>query len=74
MNTLYDLGIAITQIRDAADALEIKGAKNAELVMLIFQISNNIITELNGIVQSKKEKNDEDPQNQVGEDDGKVDS
>lgn len=74
MMNLYDLGKAIMEIRDAADILEVKGAKNAGLVSLIFQRCNDIIIELNKIVQSKKEETNEDPQNQVGEDDGQVDS
>lgn len=74
MTNLYDLGKAIMEIRDAADIIEVKGAKNAGLVSLIFQRCNEIIIELNKIVQSKKEENSEDPQDQVGETDGQVDS
>ena len=74
MTNLYDLGKAIMEIRDAADILEIKGAKNARLVSLIFQRCNDIIIELNKIVQSKNEEADEEQQNQVGETDGQVDS
>lgn len=74
MTNLYDLGKAIMEIRDAADILEVKGAKNAGLVSLIFQRCNDIIIELNRIVQSKKEETNEDPQSQVGEDDGQIDS
>lgn len=74
MTNLYDLGKAIMEIRDAVDILEVKGAKNAGLVSLIFQRCNDIIIELNKIVQSKKEEAEEEQQNQVGEDDGQVDS
>lgn len=50
MNTLYDFGQMIIEIRDAADQIEVKGAKNASLIAMIFQRCNDIISELNKIV------------------------
>lgn len=73
MNNLYDFGQAIIQIRNAADIVEVKGAKNAALISLIYEKCNEIITELNKFIQEKTESKQE-TKNQVGETDGQVDS
>lgn len=57
METLFDMGQALVQIRDAADTLEVKGAKNAALVSLIYEKSNEIINLINDIARSYEDKN-----------------
>jgi soluble cytochrome b562 len=73
MYTIYDFGMAITEIRDIADSIEVKGAKNAALVSMIFQKCNAIISDLNKIVEEKNKENGEE-QEQVGDADGQIDS
>ena len=77
MFTLYDFGSAVVQIRDLIDMIEIRGAKNAELVATAFQKCNEIIAELNKYVQSiqnREDNADVEKQNQVGDAYGTVDS
>ena len=74
MNSLYDFGQAVIQIREAVDEIEVKGAKNAGLVAMIFQKCNEIIIELNKIVSEKKEEKDGENSDQVGDADGQIDS
>ncbi len=74
MNNLYDFGQAIMQIREAADMIEVKGAKNAGLVSMIFQKCNEIIIELNNFVNEKKEEKNGENSDQVGDADGQIDS
>ena len=47
MLTLYDFGMEITQIREAADSIEIKGAANAARVVLITDKCNELIHAIN---------------------------
>ena len=70
MNTIYELGSAIEQIRSAANTIEVSGARNIEAVYTIFKLCNNIIEVLNEIV----EKNSINPENQDGDIDGEIDS
>ena len=74
MNSLFDFGQAVIQIREAVDEIEVKGAKNAGLVAMIFQKCNEIIIELNKIVSEKKEEKDGENSDQVGDADGQIDS
>ena len=74
MNSLYDFGQAIIQIREAVDEIEVKGAKSAGLVAMIFQKCNEIIIELNKIVSEKKEEKAGENSDQVGDADGQIDS
>lgn len=71
MNTLYDFGIAVEQIRDAANSIDVKGANNVEALHTIFHICNDIISALNKIVEKHTLEN---PINQDGDGDGQVDS
>lgn len=71
MNTIYDLGMAIEQIRSAANEIEVSGAKNIDALHMIFQTCNDIITALNEIVENYN------PENSIGQDgdeDGQIDS
>jgi len=70
MNTIYELGSAIEQIRSAANTIEVSGARNIEAAYTIFKLCNNIIEVLNEIV----EKNSINPENQDGDIDGEIDS
>ena len=73
MRTLYDFGIAITEIRDAVDTIEVKGAKNAALISMVFQKCNAMISDLNKIVEDQNKKDNEE-QEEVGDADGQIDS
>ena len=71
MNTIYDLGMAIEQIRLAASNIEVSGVKNVEALYTIFQLCNNIIKGLNEIVERN---NNENTVEQDGDGDGQIDS
>ena len=71
MNTIYDLGMAIEQIRTAASAIEVSGIKNVEALYTIFQLCNDVIDALNEIVSRNTADN---PINQDGDGDGQIDS
>lgn len=47
MKTLYDFGIAVQKIREAANSLEIKGQENAAAVVYICNQCNEIISAIN---------------------------
>jgi len=47
MLTLYDFGMEITQIREAADSIEIKGSANAARIVLITDKCNELIQAIN---------------------------
>ena len=70
MENLFDFGQAIIQIREAVDELEIKGAKNAGIVSMIYQKCNEIIIEVNKIVTENKEEKNGKNSDQVGDADG----
>ena len=70
MITLYDLGMAVEQIRSAANIVEVSGAKNIEAVYTILKLCNDIIIELNHITESNISKQSTD---QVGGENGQVD-
>lgn len=72
MATLYDFGMVISEIRDAADMLEVRGARNAGLVSIIFQKCNGLIAEINKIAEETNKFEENEPQ--VGDEDGQVDS
>lgn len=72
MNTLYEFGEAVIEIRDAVDNIEVKGAKNAALVSMIFQKCNEIITQINLIAEQANSSEKTEPQ--AGDTDGQVDS
>lgn len=71
MNTVYDLGIAIENIRSAAGSIEVSGQKNVECLYMIFTLCNDIIKALNELVEKNST---EKPIIQDGEEDGQVNS
>ena len=71
MNTIYDLGMAIEQIRTAASSMEVRGMKNVEALYTIFQLCNDVINTLNEVVSRNTVDNSI---NQDGDGDGQVDS
>lgn len=70
MNTIYELGLAIEQIRSAANTIEVSGAKNVESIYVIIKLCNSIIQSLNEIVENNNTNSD----NQDGDIDGQIDS
>lgn len=70
MNTIYDLGMAIEQIRSAANSIEVSGVKNVEALHIIFQTCNDIIKGLNEIVN----RNTDNSVDKDGDSDGQIDS
>lgn len=72
MATLYDFGQAITQIRDASDAVEVKGARNAGLISFIYDKCNEIIAVINEVARQATEEVEN--QDEVGDDNGENDS
>lgn len=55
METLYDLGIAVTKIREAINQLEVKGKQNASLVVYAFNKCDEIIEAINSISRKTME-------------------
>ncbi|MBQ8707823.1 MAG: hypothetical protein IJ523_07040 [Succinivibrionaceae bacterium] len=53
--TLYDLGMEVTKIREAVDSLEVKGKKNASLVVYAFEKCNDIIEAINAVVNQESD-------------------
>lgn len=47
MKTLYDFGIAVQKIREAANSLEVKGQGNAGIIVYICNQCNEIISAIN---------------------------
>ena len=47
MITLYDFGIKLMKIREAADTIEIKGSANAARIVFINDTCNELIREIN---------------------------
>lgn len=47
MLTLYDFGMEIAKIREAADSIEIKGTANAARIVLIAETCNELIQAIN---------------------------
>lgn len=72
MYNLYDFGMAISEIRDAADMLEVRGARNADLVSMIYRKCNDLIVEINRIAEQANNSEENEPQ--VGDEDGQIDS
>ena len=52
---LYDFGLEISRIREAANALEIKGCQNASQVVFITQTCDELIRAINEVVREQKE-------------------
>lgn len=50
MQTLYDFGMEVQNIREAIDSIEVKGAKNASFVVYAYNKCNDIINEINRII------------------------
>lgn len=71
MNTIYDLGMAIEEIRSYANVIEVRGSNNIEAVHKIFILCNEIIQVLNEIVENNSNVNSV---SQEGDGDGQVDS
>lgn len=51
MLTLMDLGNEIMKIREAVDAVEVKGRQNASLLVYAYDKCNNLIASINEAVQ-----------------------
>lgn len=66
MLTLYDLGLEITKMREAADSIEMKGRTNAARVVFIIDKCNELIRAINEAADAVK--NVESANEQDGED------
>lgn len=67
--TLYDLGTRIQDIRDTIDSVEIKGARNANLILIAYDKCNKLIDDLNVIADNELNKDKMHPI-EVGESSG----
>lgn len=54
MQTLYDFGLEVQNIREAADSIEVKGNKNASLVVYIYNKCNDIIQAINDLIEQQR--------------------
>lgn len=64
MMTLYDFGLEIERIREAADSLTITGQRNASVVVYIYNRCNDLIRAINDVSEQKNTP----PVGQNGED------
>lgn len=64
MFSLYDFGVEIMKIREAADGLTITGVSNAAKVVLIFDKCNQLIQSINEVSETMQNP----PEGQNGED------
>lgn len=78
MHTLYDFGLEVQNIREAIDSLEVKGNKNASLVVYAYNKCNDIITAINNIIVQQQNppagQNGEEIEKEEGEMNGEPDS
>ena len=51
MVTLMDLGNEVMKIREAADAIEVKGKQNAALLVYVYETCNRVIGMINEAAQ-----------------------
>lgn len=76
MQTLYDFGMEVQKIREAADSLMVKGYQNASLVVYIFNKCNDIIQAINDVIQTEpnppSDQTEEDSNNQTEEEEGEM--
>lgn len=54
MFSLYDFGVEIMKIREAADSLTVTGVGNAAKVVLIFDKCNELIQTINDIAEANQ--------------------
>lgn len=55
MKTLYDLGMAVTGIREAIDKLEVRGCQNASLIKYAYEKCNDIIKMINEVTAQQSQ-------------------
>ena len=68
MLSLYDFGVEIMKIREAADGMTVTGVSNAAKVVLIFDKCNQLIQSINEVSETMQHP----PEGQNGEDTLKV--
>lgn len=54
MLSLYDFGVEVMKIREAADSLTVSGVANASRVVLIFDKCNQLINAINDISEMQR--------------------
>lgn len=59
MKTLYDLGMAVTGIREAIDKLEVRGCQNASLIKYAYEKCNDIIKMINDVTEQQSQNGQE---------------
>lgn len=59
MQTLYDLGVEVTKIREAINSIEVKGEQNASLVVYSVKKCNDIIEAINAVSRTIKSSQNE---------------
>ena len=69
MKTLYDFGLEVAKIREAANSLEVKGAENASLIVYIIEKCNGLIAAINEYAKPQKESDND----QNGSEEGEID-
>ncbi len=65
MNTLYDLGKAVEQMRDVANQLEVKGRNNTAGITFIVDTCNNIIKTINEVAAQQQKAQEAENQNGI---------
>lgn len=59
MTTLYDIGLGIQKIREAADSISITGSKNAYMIVYITEKCNELIQSINDTIHAIEEEGKE---------------
>lgn len=67
MVTLYDLGMEISKIRNALNAIEVRGQQNASLLVYAYDKCTELIGEINEIGKSLSVENTESNDEAEGE-------
>ena len=68
MQTLYDFGLEIQKIREAIDSVEVKGVKNASLIVYAYDRCNDLIQTINEITELSEGQQNPPEEGQNGED------
>lgn len=77
MQTLYDFGLEVQKVREAIDSIEVKGSKNASLLLYAYNKCNDIIKAINDVASQQNPppgQNGKDVKSKEGEVNGKSDS
>lgn len=77
MQTLFDFGLEVQKVREAVDSIEVKGSKNASLLLYAYNKCNDIIKAINEVASQQNPPSGQNGKNvtaKEGEDNGESNS